>query len=488
MREAKHKMQPTGLKPPFSSPALRIVMLSAFALPLALLAFNGQFTRLLADDYCFAVQARLHGFPNVLSHYHNNWQATFSTTGVQSLVGLLGIVGTRLLPTLLIVCLVTSLTFLLREAFLILRLQSAGFGAPLLAMAVTLALFAGVPNLVQSLYWTSGSVTYISPCILLAIFLALLLRAIRLHAGARAWGIVGICTGLTVIASGFTQLFVIFHIVLLSGLIVLTIRFAPPEVRKTALPILLFGLLSAAAVLVFMLLAPGTAVRAAQQPERPPLDQIIVMTLAGSLSLIGTGLAFYGALPSLALFLLSGLIGFTLTEHPNTFLKKRWRRLLVVTALALLLLVAACTFVIVFSTADFLPARAFTLLQFAVTLTVCIWGCIMGANLRVSSAPPKLHPIVTGVLLLIIIAAPISALITQFNFTQQAAAFAHDWDTRDHYLRTGGFGAASDVVVPRYGVDFAELAWLEPLGPDPQRGMNQCAADYYGVNSITVRG
>lgn len=477
----------TDTKPPFSSPALRSVMLFAFAIPLVLLAFNGQFARLLADDYCFAVQARLHGFPNVLIHYHNNWQATFSTTGVQALVGLMGIWGTRLLPTLLIVCLVASLTLLLREAFLILRVQSANFAAPLLAMAATLALFAGIPNPVQSLYWTSGSVTYISPCILLAIFLALLLRAIRLYAGSRAWSIVGICTGLTVIASGFTQLFVIFHIVLLSGLTVLTVRFAPSEVRKTALPILLFGLLSAVAVLIFMLLAPGTAVRAAQQPERPPLDQIIVMTIAGSLSLIGTGLALYGPLPALSLFLLSALLSYALAERPNAFLKKRWRQLLLVAAVALMLLVAACTFVIIFSTADFLPARAFTLLQFAVVLTVCIWGCIMGANLRTSSAPPKLRHSVTGIMLLVIAAAPISAMITQLSFSQQAAAFARDWDTRDNYLRTAGFDATSNVLVPRYTVDLAELAWLEPIGPDPARGMNQCAADYYGVNSIAVR-
>jgi hypothetical protein len=35
-------------------------------------------------------------------------------------------------------------------------------------------------------------------------------------------------------------------------------------------------------------------------------------------------------------------------------------------------------------------------------------------------------------------------------------------------------------------VDIGEMAALEPIGVDPQSGVNQCAAQYYGVRSLTA--
>lgn len=472
---------------PFNNRWLRIALVIAFLLPLIVYAFNGQYARLLADDFCFTNRAREYGLPGVLVYYHNNWQATFSTTALQAAVGLIGVTATRILPSLLTAALWLGLLWFFYEIAKTLTLLRPFFVALVMASAASFAVLDGVPNLVQSLYWTSGSATYISPCVVLSIFGALLLRTCRLHPGKPAPGITALCTLLAVLACGFNPTYNAFQIVLFTLLALLVWRFAPPQIRKTALPILIAGLIASIAVLIFTLAAPGTAVRAARQPERLPMGEIISMTITGSLSLIAAAIVAYGPFSLLAVFIFAGGLGYLLSPRPVQFVRRRWRMILLTSLGVLLLLVLACSSTAVFTSADYLPARGFTVPQFALVLTVVLWGYVMGVNLRTTPALPRLHPALLAVLIVLVALGPILGMITALQFTPKAATFAQEWDERDSYLRSEAVSANGDAVVPPFTVEMAELAWIEPVGPDPTRGMNICAAEYYSLASLTVR-
>ncbi len=472
---------------PFAPPWLRWGLVAAFLLPLVIYAFNGQYTRLLADDYCFVARVRDDGLWGSLVWYHYNWQATFATSLIQGIVGSLGVGAARVLPALLLGGLWAALVWLLHEVCLWLRLRRPAFVALLLGSASTYSVLDALPNLIQGLYWTSGAASYVTPTIFITLFLALLLRVARLHApGSTDWR--GFIAG--VLLMGFTAGFGANIATLqigLFGLLGLLVWFFAPAQRRVVLPLLASALLATALVLLFQTFAPGTAVRMARQPEALPLAQVLTDTLVYSFSFIAAGIGLFGLAASIGVFLLAGVLGYTQLAEPSAFIRRRWRWLLLLSFVMLYLLIVATTGPIVYATTEGLPARAFTPPQLATTLTVALWGFVMGANLRSSSATPRLSPLLWALIAVLLAAGPLLSSVQALGDTlPQMRSFASEWDARNAALLEQVAQGERNPVVAPFSVVLELQAWIEPPGTDPRRGQNICAARYYQVESFTV--
>jgi hypothetical protein len=463
------------------SPWLKTLLIVVFTLPIAVYIVNGTFTRPLTDDFCAIMDARQHGYPGILIHQYLNWQPGLSSTSLQTFVALAGIWATQLLPAALILTLWLAFLWLIRETTKLLGWRSEAWAHLLLAAGATLALIDGLPNLPQAVYWTSGASTYLPSVTLLIVYCALLARTIRteprIHRAALA------AVVLAFLCCGFNPTMNAMFITLCAILMPITWVMCPAPRRHLLLWVLALSLLTAFAVLIFTLTAPGTTARAALQPPMLPMGTIILQTLAGSLAFTATAILLYGPFSLLALLIMAGVFSYVFTPFPIRYVQRYWRLMLLISAIIYIVLVLACTATAVYASADYLPARAFSVPQAALVGLVMVWGFIMGSGLKRSTASFRMRPTLLLLFAAVGLAGPVYETYQQLVYASRLATFASEWDSRDAYLRAT---EQRDAVVKPFTFDLAAASWIEPIGTNPNRWFNICAARYYGLDSLAV--
>lgn len=464
------------------SPWLKTLFIVAFTLPVAVYMVNGSFTRPLTDDFCAIVDAQQHGYPGILIYHYLNWQPGLSSTSLQALVALAGVWASQLLPAALILTLWLAFLQLMRETSHLLGWHSELWVHLLLASGATFALIDSLPNLPQAVYWTSGASTYLPSATVFILYCALLVRTIRTEPRTQRPVLTAVM--LAFLCCGFNPtmnaMFITFCVILLP----MTWVMRPAPRRYLLLRILALSLLTAFAVLIFTLTAPGTAARAALQPPMLPMSTIITQTLAGSLAFTATSILLYGPFSLLALLIMTGVFSYVFTPFPVPYTQRYWRLMLLMSAVIYIVLVLACTATAVYATADYLPARAFSVPLTALIGLVMAWGIIMGSSLKRSSGSFSIRPAIWLLFAALALAGPLYETYQQLVYTSRLATFAREWDSRDAYLRTT---TDRQVVVKPFTFDLAEASWIEPLGTNPNRWFNICAARYYGLDSLAVQ-
>jgi hypothetical protein len=197
--------------------------------------------RLWADDFCTAGRLRKIGFWSVQVFSWNGWTGRYSATFFTSIFELLGSWVVRIIPILFLGLLVASLRSFYRFNKIF---------PPLF----TLLVLVNTPNIIQTLYWQTGSFTYIAPFIFLNIALALVVfppKRLNLFLPAI----------LLFIAGGFSEAYALAQLVLLffSLIAVKSTNFSNKPQR---LKIILSGLAGAVLALGLMAFSPGNATRA----------------------------------------------------------------------------------------------------------------------------------------------------------------------------------------------------------------------------------
>jgi hypothetical protein len=119
-------------------------------------------------------------------------------------------------------------------------------------------------------------------------------------------------------------------------------------------------------------------------------------------------------------------------------------------------------------------------------IVVVLWGFVMGLGLRKSALPASPRPVLLIAVAALVVLGPLRLSIEALDFSTQYARFAREWDERDATIRAAVAAGETDLVVAPFTYNAALEAWIEPLGPDPGRPYNQCAAELYGLDSLTV--
>ncbi len=463
---------------------LVVIALVVLLLPLAVWAVNGVSSRFIADDYCTAALAREHGLIGSVSWWYYHWAGTPTTWVGISLAGLAGPAFSAVSPALTLLAWLGAAIWAQRPITARLGLPRPGWLAAVLAAVIVFATFDGAPSLLQSLYWAGAVIPYTWPLALLLIWVGYGLRALP-RAGVRAHVITGL---LLFLAGGLAEVYVALQIAALGLMALAVLAFAPPTVRRPALGLLATGLAASLLAAAVILLSPGNAARAAQFPNRAGLLAVAAQTLVVSLSYGVIAIGVFAPAALLTALVVPGVIAFLFAPASLRPAPRLIRRLLALSAAAALLLVMACLGPPLYAMSTPPSARIYFLAQFVLTVTAAFWGVLMGLGARGSlrQVTPSAQvgaALLTAVALIIGPGLSVGRALAAMPDYQ---TFAAEWDAREAIIQRAAAAGERQVSVQMLRYDIGARSGLDTLEPDPRGWVNQCAARYYGVDSITA--
>ncbi len=469
---------------------MKSFVLVAAWLPIIVHIVNSFSARPLADDYCFAYNALNLGWQGAMTHYYMNWQGTFGSTAIQLVVSNTWPIGYMLMPSILLLLWSGGLVWLFFNLCRLFGITQARFISVSLAPLFLFAIMDGASNLVQTLYWVSGSVTYVLPLVALIWFSAYIIFEFRRTPMGHVPRILAVISPfIAAFIAGFTPIVAGLQIVVLLMAMVLGLKYAAAGRRQAILIVLGLMLVGAVVGAVILVAAPGNAIRQAQFPPPPELPMLIILVLWGVAAFIGTSLGIFSPVGPIIVLVFTGVMVNRFLPVPTVTqvrIRRYSRRLLLLTGLIGVILLCAGMFPVAYSVSDIPPARALIVMQTIVIITAVVWGGIMGISLqRPGQAASNLsfsRPLAT-LLFILLIVGPLRFAVETMVLLPRFQTFAAEWNTRDEMLRTT---TEADVIVGTYSYDLAIAANLKTVSDNPRDGINRCVADYYGRDTVAT--
>ena len=187
----------------------------SITLLLALLPFFilSSFVRFQADDYCSSTLIRTQGFWRAQSSSYMQWSGRFATMFFTAIIDKLDLLGHQLLPIILILSLLISSYLIINSIINLFNYKlpiSINFCISLVIVFFTLIT---TPNIYQSFYWRSGSITYTLPIILFNLLLVILIDSLN---NRITWWNILLCSILSFITMGFSETNTAMQLVLMT--------------------------------------------------------------------------------------------------------------------------------------------------------------------------------------------------------------------------------------------------------------------------------
>ncbi|HEX2906533.1 MAG TPA: DUF6056 family protein [Phototrophicaceae bacterium] len=469
---------------------LPYLIVTAILLPLLMMAYVGHYSRYLADDYCVASEALEKGIIESTRYWYNNWSGRYSLFLVLGIISSSGLTLTALLPTLIILLYITSLSWTIYQIITGFRFPKPVWLALLLALLITFATFEGTPSIIQSLYWASGMSPYALPLLVLIFLIGFMVHILRRHSEKIPIAAIIAIASLTFAAGGLSEVYSVFQISSFGLLFMGVLVFAPKPNQRPALLLLTVSLIFSMLALLLVLGAPGNTIRLAQFP-RLPLPIVVVRTLQITVSYIASAAIIFSPTALLISVLLPLLLFYRIEVIPTSLRlsPQKVRLLLGLSAVIAIVLVMACVAPPIYATAVAPAARVYILPQFVLVLTALFWGCVMGLGAR--RGQPRLKPLtqlVTGLMILVLLViGPLVSTWQTLTEIPDFQTYATEWDVRDQAIRTAAAHGEREIQTQMLQIDMDVRAGLEGIGPKSNTGFNTCAAQYYGVDTLTAR-
>ena len=466
-----------------------------FALAIASFAWLGTNSRMVADDYCTAAEARELGAWGSMVMRYERWSGLYANFFIKGLVEPLQPAIHAWLPAVFMFGLLVALRLLLQQLDGFLGLSAGGVG--IAALALTFFILNAAPSR-QNLYWSAAIIPYSLPLPILLALLAYLIwfaRQARSVVMTRASAL--LVGGLTFVLGGMSEIIATGQVVawgvFLFGMIVTR------SPRRDMWVLASVGLLAAAAAFVVVAAAPGNFVRQQVVIERfgdtrPSLLGFIerLVTFTVSLFFIETyGLANQGAA------LLGGIaLAFCLYRPGDA--RRAWveawqgrplRRWALLAGLLTLLMVAAALAPSLYATGN-VSSRTLMSSRLLLALLFAWWGWLAAVALARRGFPsprqarrPVYRLVVLAVAFLMTF-MPLYALAYNGSYIGRFSAYARDWEAR-HALLLVSAGQEEVRLKPLTWnlEDYLELERIDPMS-DEGSGMANCAARYYGVGRV----
>lgn len=219
------------------------------------------FVRYWVDDFCSAAFLRSNGFIAAQLMWWNGWTGRYSATAFTDFFELFSPWAVRVLPIVILGLLIISLK----------RFSRVGKMLPVLFIFLALV---NAPNIIQSFYWQTGSLTYVAPFIFLNLFLSQIVfpsKGVNLFLPAI----------LLFIAGGFSEAYALAQLVLLF-FILIAIKVIKIFKNSERVKVVISGIIGAGLALGIMSLSPGNIIRATSVTYPESLNFVITSTLFGT--------------------------------------------------------------------------------------------------------------------------------------------------------------------------------------------------------------
>jgi hypothetical protein len=453
--------------------------LVATTFALAVYAYLGIFTRYMADDYCLLVS--LSTSENIFGASWNKYlleSNRFSNLFILSFWEIFPN-SVAFVPTIHLVLWLFGLTWLLYEINHLFHLK---LKTPLLFLiAELLILFTlyTTPNVFQVLYWRPGQVTYLTPLVLFSLALAWLVKitnqkSVHLNLYAFVLAIFAFFVG------GLSETISALNIALIAFILLGVYVYQKNASRKfllTLLPALLVGTFLA---LVAMFLAPANALRINPENATPSILEVLLRSLDFTYAFL---LGSFKALPVpyiafIGIFTLVAYLFFVENKTPSEYLRVAW----------LLILIPLITYLLIFTA--FAPSAygqsypvervrfpAHFILNVAlIALSICIAYLLSHLKL-----PAFTNHIAFALAILVLLYPFWMARVPLQNY-EYRRLWSKRWDERQVMIYTAINNGETDLLIP--ALDGYE--GTKELDAFPTYWANKCAANYYGVNSIST--
>ena len=525
-----------------------IIFLIALTLALATMLLMGTTSRYMQDDYCYGAilrgdfwQRQVNAYLTETTFSGNRFSLTFFI-GIDELFGP-GFIS--FVPPLTLLAWLACLYFFARQIPGLDRKERFNYLEALtIAEALEVLTLAMAPNWVQVYFWRAGMLPYLAPLVTGTLLMGLLARIIKRGGGAWPWtGAVFLTAFFT---AGFSEIAVMVELaMLLLGFFSLLL--VKRWQKQIVIPFA-FAVAGCLAGLALILFSPMNQLRMQRSySEYAPLMQTIINSFQGGVTfylatLYRSTLYFISALLIFALFgwALSGRLELAALPIRKTLL---WSLLLViaaylVTAAAMIpgfyaessypsdraLIVPRFVSLLLALGLGLLAGNAFSsvkskwlsrLLQGLAVVAVILVDAFWLIGMKVQFHPPAFpetrtwvqeNPglallVLTGSALLafllslrgrIRLTLSVSILLVSLPVFLTAARFLDEyplmheravlWDGRDEQIRQMAKTGQTELVVPAMN----SLAGILELSDDPGFWVNNCAAAFYRVGSISA--
>jgi len=452
---------------------------------LSIYGVKGSYSRYAQDDYCYGYRVRAEGFWNmqIQSYYHQTEfnSDRFSLTFAHSLAELLGGPGfVPILPSLEMVAWLGSMVYVFFQ-LLGSRFSKKGLlvatTAGLIIIFFTLYL---APNLYQILFWLSGMQTYLTP-VVLGTFLFGRFIAMTRSPKFKVRHVIELGI-LSILAGGFSETTALWQFACWSIILGWSLIFRRKSVpAKNARWPSLIMVLSTALSLVILAICPMNFKFASYtHPDLPALITQSFSYGAGFiwLSIKGTPLPY---LIILAFgFFLSGIINIDIHRKPRDLVLKLLIALFMLFLLSVVVMVPT-----LYATAHYPGDRA--LLPANFTLVLCLF--FIGwesANLFSAFKPDifsvrfsKIYLVLLGLVLFVYVARTTPRVYDKLPVYRDRA---EAWDIRQSMILKDKSAGIKDITIPA----FDSIYGITELHYEADNWVNECAAAYYAVRSITT--
>jgi hypothetical protein len=465
---------------------MTLLLIFLFIGLLSIYGIKGTYSRYAQDDYCYGYKVHDMGFWNmqIQSYIHTNQfnSDRYSLTIVHSLVELSGGPKTvPVLPSLEILAWFASLVFVFYQLGQIIYSRAAYLVASLSALPILFFTLYLAPNQYQILFWLSAMQTYLTPLVLATLLFGLLISTAR--AQKLSWPAALGLGLLAFFAGGFSETTGLWQFACWSMLLGWALIYRKKSIlaRNAIRPALvLVGAVTLA--LVVMALCPANF-NTGGTFTHPDLARLILQPLSYATGFIW--LALKGApLPYLVVILL-GFFASASHGAKDGFKVKT----ISVEILAAILILYALTVVTMlpsfYANSHYPGDRALLPAQFTLSAGLFILGWKMAelsAAFRPDIFSSRSSVFILGVLGLALCIYMVRITPRVYDKLPAYQARAQAWDLRQQLILHEKAAGIENVIAPA----FDSVYGITELHYETSNWVNQCAAWYYGVQTIAT--
>jgi len=479
-------------KYPFTYKLILILACTSIAVGLSGYIYIGSFMRYSGDDYCYGAvltefgfwDAQVYSYSNQVPFHGNRYSLTLFST----LFSLFKPTINGALPGLAIFCWIPGLICILRDLVKRSRIRVSGLEILLISEFIVFITLYAAPDLPESLYWRSGMLPYLAPIILMIYLAGLILRYNpRTRSSPFLLGLVLL---LAFFGGGFSETATAFQL----GLVILWFAgtsilhkevFAFDKERRIAL---IFALIGTILAIILLISSPSiTSELSSDGMSRNDLSSL-ALTMRYAWDFISDTLH---SLPLPHLIILAFFATLSFLIHAHTGQDKRNGSRIFLNGVLLILagyfLIACCILPAAFVRLVKPNPRGLITTETIMVFTIAGLGWLIGQRLASYLTDKrtflKLIYITSFLALILIGMYPVRAAIQTCSGARHFQKWADLWDIRDANIRDAKSQNVMNVDVMHLD---KVIKWVGELSADPGFWYNICAADYYGVDTISA--